>query len=153
MSDKIFPLEQVKVEILPGMVARFLVDPIYEAAGAKARARNDDLFFLALLEKRPIGCVRFCVEEQTALLRSMMVAEEYRGLGVGEKLLAAFEAFLVREGVRDTFCLPYAHLEEFYGKIGFAKVGEAETPPFLLVRMVDYNQGAKRMICMKRAGG
>lgn len=152
MSETNFSVDSVKVELLPGMVARFLVDPLYEAGGAKARARNDDLFFLALLEKQPLGCVRFCVEEKTPLLRSMMVAEAYRGRGVGEKLLAAFRAFLDREGVRDTFCLPYAHLESLYGKIGFVKVDAAETPPFLLLRLAEYNRGEKRMICMKRAG-
>jgi len=145
-------IDHVKIEILPGMVARFLVDPIYEAGGAKARARNEDLFFLAMTGKQPVGCVRFCVEEKTPMLRSMMVAEEFRGQGVGEKMLGAFEAFLDREGVRDAFCLPYAHLEEFYGKIGFRKVSQEEMPAFLLVRMAENNAGVKPVICMKRAG-
>lgn len=87
-----------------------------------------------------ICAVRFCVENEIALLRSMLVAEEFRGKGVGQLLLREFEDFLNSKKVDRTYCIPYRHLIDFYGKIGFKEIPLHQVPLFLLERFLSYCQ-------------
>ena len=138
----------MKIRMLSGAEAQSLVDPLYERYGFRARARAGDLFFLAEENDELLGTVRFCVEHNHPMLRSMMVREASRGTGVGQRLLGAFAEYLDTQNIRGVFCLPYTHLEKFYGKIGFRRA--EEMPEFLRARLAEYNQPAPRMICMRR---
>lgn len=148
MSASILPA--MKIEMLPGILARSFVDPFYAAHDSGGSARDTDIFFLALAERNLLGTVRFCVEENTPMLRTMLVHSDFRGRHVGQALLDAFESFLERENQHNVFCLPHAHLEKFYGSIDFRTVGPDETPPFLLVRMATYRAKGMDAICMRR---
>lgn len=133
-----------------GSEVRALVDPFYESHGSQGRARDSDVFFLATLGSHLLGCVRFCVEENTPLLRTMMVAEAHRRSGVGRRLLLRFAEYLDQREIHNTFCLPYAHLESFYGLIGFERVADKDRPRFLTERMKLYDRVGGKFICMRR---
>ena len=140
----------VDIQVKDGDVARLLVDPLFERNGSRARAREDDLFFLAMIENSLAGCVRYCVESGTPMLRSMMVDEQQRRMGIGLKLLQEFAAYLDRNQIQNVYCLPYAHLETFYARAGFLRVHPGEAPAFLQERLQDYTWTGTRCICMRR---
>lgn len=94
-----------------------------------------------------IGVVRLCAEEGHAILRTMHVHQEYRGRGIGRRLLEAF-----REEIRaaDCYCIPFAHLVGFYGAIGFRRIDPQEAPPHLQERLREYLARGMDGIIMKR---
>jgi N-acetylglutamate synthase-like GNAT family acetyltransferase len=129
-----------------------VVNPFYQAHGASAIARPDDLFFLAMTEENVLGSVRFCLEEGTPMLRSMMIHTDHRKQGLGRLLLKEFDDYLNFQSHRNTFCLPYGHLVKFYGCIGFQKISESLAPPFLIERLAGYRakNPTTDYICMRR---
>lgn len=129
---------ELKIKTMSGAEARPFVDSLYERNGKKHRARDADIFFVAFDGDQAVGTVRFCVENGAALLRSMQVDQGYQRKGIGIKLLEQFEAYLKDKKIRSVFCLPYAHLEGFYGQIGFRHIRAAEAPEFLHERMLQY---------------
>lgn len=139
-----------EVRELTGTEAARVADPFYVSLGRSARAQPTDVVLAAVCGGEVMGCVRYCEEQGTPLLRGMLIAETARKQGVGRKLLAAFDAFLRRRGAGDTFCLPHAHLESFYATIGFARVSEEGTPAFLRERLAKYRADGYDTIVMKR---
>jgi N-acetylglutamate synthase-like GNAT family acetyltransferase len=139
-----------EIQILAGPEARSIVDPLYERNGKRPCARDEDLFFIAIEDGKPVGCVRFCVENGTPMLRTMMVDSEHRRRGIGSLLLQAFAAYLDANRIRNVFCLPYAHLDVFYGSAGFECVVPNEAPLFLQERMHSYDPSGTAYLCMRR---
>lgn len=142
----------LRLKTIVGARAGETVNPFYVAHGASASARPEDLFFNAFDGDELIGSVRFCVEENTPMLRSMMIHESYRNRGVGRALLGAFGAYLDDQACRLTHCLPYGHLVAFYGEIGFEVIPEMQAPPFLIERLAGYRKKnpTTDYICMRR---
>lgn len=98
-----------------------------------------------------IGIVRLAPEEGEIVLRGMQVHPSVQRRGIGKQLLAA----VVRElGSRSCYCIPYAHLREFYGGIGFATVEPPHAPPFLQARVDGYRERwpEKSFLLMHRKG-
>ena len=84
-----------------------------------------------------VGAVRLCFEHETFVLRTMQIAPKLQGHGVGSKILTEFRNLLQKKEIRQTFCFCYAHLEKFYGQIGFKKINPQEAPAFLQERRKD----------------
>ncbi|HET8568694.1 MAG TPA: GNAT family N-acetyltransferase [Candidatus Limnocylindria bacterium] len=61
----------------------------------------------------------------TLVLRTMVVADGRRRTGIGTRLLDAVDRAI---GGRECYCFPWAHLEHFYGRIGFRRVDLAAVP-------------------------
>ena len=141
----------IHIELKTGSAARPLVDGFYEKHGSQSRARDPDLFFLAMSGQNLIGCVRYCTENATPLLRSMMIAENHRRKGIGARLLQAFCEFLDQNDIHNVFCLPYGHLGEFYTRMGFIQTAPESTPLFLAERLRDYSTSGKSYLCMRRS--
>ncbi len=127
------------IDLVEGKNAAPLVDPLYERNGAQSRAREIDLFFIAREKDSVIGCVRFCRENDIALLRSMMIDADYRRKGVGRQLLNAFSKYVRNQKISPVYCVPYSHLETFYGQIGFRKINDEDAPDFLIERLKNYS--------------
>jgi N-acetylglutamate synthase-like GNAT family acetyltransferase len=132
-------MENLEIHLQAGREAAGLVDLFYASNGSSGRARSDDLFFLPIREEKLIGCVRYCVEHETPMLRTVQVHLDHRRQGVGRALLHRFAAYLDNHGDRNVFCLPYSHLENFYGLIGFARVSRNDAPGFLQERLSAYD--------------
>ena len=140
----------IEIRILDGGQAKALVDPFYVRNGGRPCAREDDLFFLALDGTALHGCVRFCVENETPMLRTMMIDAEHRRRGIGSRLLKGFAAYLDEHRIQPVYCLPYAHLPDFYASVGFQPVSFEETPAFLQERMRSYDPSGNSYLCMRR---
>jgi len=130
--------------------ANAIVAPLYSLEGNGIGIRDTDLFFAGFLGEELEGSVRFCVEQETPMLRTMRVARKFHGQGYGGLILKHFESYLEPEGVEKTYCLPYAHLENFYGQIGFQVVEKEEAPAFLQERLKEYRQRPESFLCMCR---
>lgn len=142
---------EIEIKVIPGAEAASLVNPFYLSQSGKAFARDSDLFFIAFKNAEVVGAVRYCEEENVPMLRSMMVREDQRGHGIGQHLLRAFERYLNDNRIQNTYCLPYGHLGDFYGFIGFKIIEENTAPKFLQDRLAEYRKKPDVFMCMKRA--
>ena len=140
----------IEIQILDGATARTLVDPFYERNGRRRCARDEDLFFLAINDGKVLGCVRYCVEGGTPMLRTMLVDAGHRRCGIGSRLLQEFTSYLETHAIRRVYCLPYSHLDGFYATAGFERVSANEVPEFLKDRMKSYDPSGTLYLFMRR---
>lgn len=119
----------------------------YAAWGYPARPLESDVIFTAHAGDELIGIVRRTVEHGHLMLRGMHVAPAWQRCGVGARLLAAFEADLPNQ---PCLCVPYTHLESFYGSIGFARIADDSAPRFLQERLAAYRAQGRSMMIMRR---
>lgn len=143
-------MSKVRIEQLRGEAVKADIDDFYKRNGSKGTARKDDLFFVAYSGNQMIGCVRFCIEEGIPMLRTMYIDSSCRQQGVGRNLLKAFGEYLDKNNIKNVFCLPYTHLEKFYGLINFKIVEAREVPKFLIDRAAEYAQRGTRTLFMGR---
>ncbi|OFZ29214.1 MAG: hypothetical protein A2622_14335 [Bdellovibrionales bacterium RIFCSPHIGHO2_01_FULL_40_29] len=130
----------VRIQLITGSEAASTVDPFYEQEGKSHRARKSDLFFAAFIENTIVGVCRFCIEENTPLLRSMIIHAPLRSQKIGAKILENFAQYLDKNNFRPTYCIPYDHLGNFYGLIGFKIINEEDAPAFLRERIQTYRK-------------
>lgn len=130
----------IRIQLIPGSEAAPLVDPFYEQEGKSHRARSSDLFFVAFKENTVVGVCCFCIEENTPLLRSMIVHAHLRSQKIGANILESFARYLDQNNFRPTYCIHYGHLGNFYGLIGFKIINEEESPAFLQDRIKQYRK-------------
>ncbi|MFV8257870.1 GNAT family N-acetyltransferase [Bdellovibrio bacteriovorus] len=133
-------MSNIRVKLIPGSEAGPIVDAFYEQEGKSHRARDTDLFFTAFMENTIVGVCRFCIEENTPLLRSMIVHAPLRSHKIGAKILESFATYLDENNHSPTYCIPYDHLEKFYGLIGFKIIKEEDAPAFLQERIQTYRK-------------
>ena len=116
-----------------------------------AGIRPEDAVFLAEHGGEVVGIVRLAAEEGVIVLRGMQVDPRCQGQGIGRRLLLTVAQEL--DG-RECFCIPYAHLVEFYRGIGFQVIEPAKVPTFLRLRLAAYqNRGdGKQYLIMHRQG-
>lgn len=136
-----FDTTSIQIRQIIGSEAAPIVDPFYAQEGrSHHRARDFDLFFAAFIENTIVGVCRFCVEENTPLLRSMVVHAPLRSQKIGVKILEDFALYLDKNSIGPTYCIPYGHLEKFYGLIGFKIIKEEDGPDFLQKRVQEYRE-------------
>ena len=141
----------VEIKRLVGKEVAPLVDAFYEQEGKNHRANPGDLFFVAYLDNKVVGLCRFCIEENTPLLRSMIVQSDLRAQKIGAKILESFENYLNENNIGPTYCIPYDHLEKFYSLINFKVVRDEDCPAFLQERIKKYrSNNQERFMMMKR---
>lgn len=109
----------------------------YYAWGYGGGIKPEDTTWLALIEGELVGVVRIAPENGTLVLRGMRIAESQRRQGLGSRMLCDIARWLEN---RECYCIPYAHLVEFYGQIGFLEIAPHAAPPFLVDRAADYEK-------------
>ncbi len=108
-------------------------------------------FFTARQNGEVVGAVRLCIEEGVHMLRTMQIRDDKKSLGIGTRILNRFEPEIRNV---DCYCMPYEHLVDFYGKIGFTQIPDGKAPQFLqerLQRVRDGKDGKKYIIMMRPA--
>jgi N-acetylglutamate synthase-like GNAT family acetyltransferase len=141
----------VRIEMIPGSEAASIVNPFFEKEGKHYRARDIDLFFVAFVEDKVVGACRFCIEENTPMLRSMIIHAPLRSQRIGTKILESFAHYLDKNDFRPAYCIPYDHLGNFYGLIGFKIIKDEEAPAFLQERIQIYRgESSDKFMLMRR---
>ncbi len=120
---------------------------VYAALGYRRTVDPADAVWLAENAGEAVGIVRVAAEHGILVLRGMRIAERARRQRLGTRMLAAIAEWL---NDRECYCVPYPHLVEFYGQIGFAAIEPATAPAFLAERLADYRRGGEDVILMRR---
>jgi amino-acid N-acetyltransferase len=84
-------------------------------------------FFLAGVADQPTGLVGLETFGEVALLRSLAVVPERRGLGEGQQLLEYAERHAWSKGVRAIYLLTTT-AESFFAKFGYSRVARESAP-------------------------
>ena len=121
------------------------VDTFYAAEGREARLDPRDIVVGVRDELGLVGVVRLCFEDGFVSLRSMQVRKGIQRAGHGRRILDRFADLLRDRGICEVYCMPYSHLEVFYGRIGFVKLTseEAALVPSLLWKRFDMHCNRK----------
>ena len=119
----------------------------YENWGYTRGVAPGDTVWMAEAAGELIGVVRIAPENGTLVLRGMRIAEPWRRQGIGSAMLRVLAAWL---GQRECFCMPYSHLIEFYGQIGFVETPQGPAPAFLASRLAEYKAGGLDVTLMRR---
>lgn len=88
-------------------------------------------FLIARAEGRPIGCGGAEAYPFAALIRSIAVAPEYRGRGVGRKLVRHLLDRLSARGLREFYLLT-TDAEPYFQRRGFRRIEWDEVNPQIL---------------------
>ncbi|MDE2291767.1 MAG: GNAT family N-acetyltransferase [Elusimicrobia bacterium] len=118
---------------------------LYRRTGYAGGVAPKDLVLAAFEGERLVGAVRLCREFGVVVLRGMQVLEEHRRQGVGTLLLRACEERLQGSVC---WCVPYRHLEGFYGQAGFVVADGA--PQGLVERLGRYDAEGLDVVLMRR---
>jgi GNAT superfamily N-acetyltransferase len=138
----------VTIEIVQGAeLAR--VGEFYKSTGYGGGVSEADLTLAAKVDGRLAGAVRLCHEGGVIVLRGMQVDPAYQRKGIGHFLLTQCIPYL---DWGTAYCLPYAHLVEFYCQGGFVLAKPATLPPFLAARLAGYVLAGQRVLAMRRVG-
>lgn len=119
----------------------------YETWDYGGGIQPEDTAWLAEAADELIGVVRIAPENGTLVLRGMRIAEQWRRRGIGSRMLRILAAWL---GNRECYCVPYAHLVEFYKQIAFVEIAPAGAPFFLAERVAEYERRGLNVTIMVR---
>jgi GNAT superfamily N-acetyltransferase len=119
----------------------------YELCGYRGGANDNDVVIIAIENKDIIGAVRICHQNGEKVLRGMYIRSPFRNKGIGKAILQFLHE---KMDLHNCYCLPYSHLRDFYGMIGFEEIKTANAPVFLSERLANYMlSGVTPIIIMK----
>ncbi|AOY00081.1 GNAT family N-acetyltransferase [Jeongeupia sp. USM3] len=95
-----------------------------------------------------VGVVRLSPLDDDWCLRGMQIHPAQQRSGLGTAMLHT----LVTMMDRPCYCLPYAHLEGFYGQIGFTRIAADTMPTTLAERYAGYLVRGLNIVGMLRRG-
>jgi GNAT superfamily N-acetyltransferase len=121
------------------------VKGFYALAGYAGSVAPGDRVLFARDGVQMVGVLRLSRESGVTVLRGMRVASSHQRQGVGARLLDEVARTLVGE---PCYCIPYAHLDGFYGRIGFQPIDPASAPAFLAERLADYTRRRPEDFCL-----
>ncbi|MFV0575770.1 MAG: GNAT family N-acetyltransferase [Vibrio sp.] len=122
-----------------------LIKPIYKAHYPSAKPKKNEDVIVGYCENKLVSVVRFRPIEQYSLLTGMLVIPDFRGQGVGSKLLQFCQSEWISS---HTFCFAYQHLENLYQSVGFHTIDKEELPPCLLKLFERYTANGKKLLPM-----
>lgn len=121
----------MRIEVVSAALRVEEANAFYASQGRGGTVMPTDTLVIAREMDGIAGIVRLCDERTFFSLRTMQVKRELQRQGLGRLLLKRFEALVIERGIPEIFCMPYAHLELFYGSIGFRRIDEDRAPEVL----------------------
>jgi GNAT superfamily N-acetyltransferase len=122
------------------------VERFYRGTRYDGGVLASDRIVLLELGNRIAGAYRLAAEGGVLVLRGMRVSPELRGHGLGRLLLTVLVT--LREPCH---CVPHAHLQPFYGRVGFSPLPRGQGPAFLQDRIRAYRARGLDVVLMLRA--
>jgi predicted GNAT family N-acyltransferase len=87
---------------------------------------KDDSSIHVLLYKanhpEPIASGRLTIEGNTGILSRIAVAQSFRGIGIGSRIVQELEKIAKEKKVKKLTLDPHAYLEKFYAHLGYEKI-------------------------------
>ena len=119
----------------------------YREQGYHSGWSNAERAFIATNNDEIVGSVKVETYNGVFVLRGMYIAEEYQSKGLGTAFIKHIEPIL-NEAV--SYCLPFSHLAEFYGQIGFQSINPDNLPMSLTKRYRGYEVQGYQIIALHR---
>lgn len=139
-----------EIRISPALAADLpAAHRFYDACGyGGAAIQAEDFVVLAWQEGAILGIGRICNDSGFLCLRGMQVLATHRRCGIGSEVLRLLGSWI---GADPCYCLPYAHLVEFYARVGF-EPASTPLPEVLERRLRGYlNRGLDVTAMIRRA--
>ena len=116
----------------------------------RAQAAKIDEVFVLKQQHKLLAALRLCPQDDVWLLRSMCVAEDYRGQGIGAYFLQQIQPALNK---KHCYSFPYTHLERFYQQAGFRPINPGLAPSSIAEKFQQYTDAGKNIILMEHQSG
>ena len=126
------------------------INEFYQLTTYKRPVSPSDRVFVAVNDGTFYGAVRIEQSQEVQVLRGMYMHPEHTRKGIGLGLLKAIEPVLAET---NSYCIPFDHLFEFYGRAGFRHIEPSEAPEFLEERLKSYFKEGKSVAIMYRSAG
>ena len=123
------------------------VNEFYRTMGYHSGWSDNEQAYCFLADDVVKGCVKVEKIHGIRMLRGMYLQKNLQSKGFGTLLIKHIEPVL---NEATSYCLPFAHLSEFYGQIGFEKIPCESLPDFLITRFKKYQEMGHKIIAMKR---
>ncbi|WP_281558387.1 GNAT family N-acetyltransferase [Thalassomonas sp. RHCl1] len=123
------------------------LNEFYVAQGYHSDWGDRERAFIATFDNKIVGAVKVESNQGVSILRGMYLDKAFQGNGLGTAFIKHIEPIL-NETV--SYCMPFSHLADFYGKIGFKIVSPESYPPFLADRYKGYENQGYQIIAMCR---
>jgi N-acetylglutamate synthase-like GNAT family acetyltransferase len=123
------------------------VKTFYKQVGYGGGIKSADQIFLARVEYQLVGVVRLCPEIGVIVLRGMQILSSFQRQQIGTQLLKYCGHKLAGQSC---YCIPWRHLRNFYGQIGFQEISSLEAPIFLRERFENYAARKMDVILMHK---
>ncbi|NLS14480.1 GNAT family N-acetyltransferase [Vibrio sp. SM6] len=123
-----------------------LVKKLYKAHYPSAKAKADEVIWVAQHQSAIAALLRLRRVESAQLLTGMLVPPEYRGQGVGAALL---DHCAQHHFDSQVFCFAYAHLEAYYAAHHFQRIDPETLPNGLKMAYQRYTVSGKDLIPMQ----
>jgi N-acetylglutamate synthase-like GNAT family acetyltransferase len=130
----------MEISVIPAHHILNEISEFYQAQASVAKVAPEEELVVAYADQKFIGSVRLCNENDVWMLRTMYIAESHQRRGLGLKILNRFRQRVEEKNLTEVYCIPYAHLEDFYGSIGFKKIEDNQVPGFLQDRIAGYRE-------------
>ncbi|NOH70745.1 GNAT family N-acetyltransferase [Vibrio pectenicida] len=122
-----------------------LVSRLYKSYYPSGKAKKDELTIVGSVDGKIVSVVRFKAIEECRLLTGMLVVPDFRGKGLGHKLMEYCESHVLQA---QDFCFAYSNLEAFYRQHGFVKL-EANVLPNTLKILYERYSLNKSLVAMQ----
>ncbi len=126
---------------------RDILNKFYCEQGYHSGWSHTERAFIAINNNDIIGSVKVEVRDGVSILRGMYIIKEYQGKALGTSFIKFIEPIL-NETV--SYCMPFMHLNEFYGQIDFKPINPTCLPTFLAQRYQSYKDRGYQIIAMCR---
>jgi GNAT superfamily N-acetyltransferase len=123
------------------------VNEFYRTMGYHSGRSDNEQAYCFLADDVVKGCVQVEKIHGIRMLRGRYLQKKLQSKGFGTLLIKHIEPVL---NEATSYCLPFAHLSEFYGQIGFEKIPCESLPDFLITRFKKYQEMGHKIIAMKR---
>jgi amino-acid N-acetyltransferase len=112
-------------------------------------AASGVVLLAAKTQDRLVGCVGIEPHSDAGIIRSLVVAPEYRGRGIARTLVSRAETLASERGVRRLYLLSEGAVE-FWSRIGYVAVPRTEAPPAIRTSAEFASLCSASATCMKR---
>jgi N-acetylglutamate synthase-like GNAT family acetyltransferase len=110
-----------------------------------ATVNGDEQVVMGTIDGAVIAVAKLAHEESTCVLRGVQISEDFRGKGIGARLLRA----VATRAPSTSYVIAYQHLERFYAREGWLRVTEG-IPTFLAERCAKYRSKGDDLFVARR---